>query len=189
MNINEQLKQLGIESVLIVDDETKNLDAAKKYFSSIDQTRFEYASSESEAVKKIKEAFDQKKRYTFVLTDLEMEKNNSGITVATTALQHGSLYYIVTGRNYHKNEGDHHGPSTTITPSEDIDGGNIFVNSKKDKDYTWEKLFQIAVESTQLPLQRGLRNALNRRYRFDTLPMGKDEYELMEGVVRINTGE
>jgi len=113
MELEKGLKKYEIKEILIVDDTTQNLDAAKKYFSNI-KVEMDYASSAQEAIKKIK---NSEKGYNLIMTDLEMETPKAGLEVVKLALEKSGYVTIVTGKNYDKPETDpHHGPNTNIIP-------------------------------------------------------------------------
>lgn len=130
MSIDEKLSDMEIKKVLIVDDKTENINAAKQYFKSI-PAKTEYATNSDEAIKKIKESYDAEAKYDLVITDLKMETKTAGIDVVKEAILNGTYATIATGANYDKSENDPHGPTTTIRPSGDS------IRSKKDKPETW----------------------------------------------------
>ncbi|MBU1199012.1 MAG: response regulator [Nanoarchaeota archaeon] len=142
MTLDEKLKKIDIERILVVDDASENIEAAKQYFASLEKEgiQVDYAQSAQEAKQKIQEAFGENQRYKLILSDLEMEDKKSGLEVVREGFKHFGFGIIVTGRNYHVPDDHHHGPMTHLEP--DIG----FVNGRKSKPEVWAQVAQKAID-------------------------------------------
>ncbi|MEM4366872.1 MAG: response regulator [Candidatus Anstonellales archaeon] len=83
------LKKERISKMLVVDDKEKNRKAAKEFFGEL-PFEVEYAKSGKEAMEKIRKGC-----YHLVITDLKMEKDESGLEVANEAWRYGAFAIIV----------------------------------------------------------------------------------------------
>ena len=135
MNIENKIKELNITKLLIVDDTKENIIAAKNYFSTVESLAVEYATSEKEAIKKIKKAYVAHP-YSFVISDLEMETAFSGLEVCSESLEHLMMPIIATGHNYDKPASAAHGPVTFLKPSDER------VKGRKSDSLVWEGIFE-----------------------------------------------
>ncbi len=125
--------------ILIVDDRRTNIEAARvaaKEFAG--EHTFEYALSEIEATRAIHMAFESGEPFDLVISDLEMERSESGLVVAEEAFACLAMPYIATGKP--ATDGSHgHGPSTTIRPLGRTLGGT------KDDSKIWQQVLEIVL--------------------------------------------
>lgn len=131
MGIEKRLRELEIKRVLIADDLVENLRAAKEYVSGLG-IKAGFAGSGKEAKEMIEKAYESGEKYDLVLSDLEMEEEESGLEVLEEGYRSLAIGFIVTGRNYDRT--DHHGPYTRIEP------GLGSVMGKKEKPEVWEAI-------------------------------------------------
>lgn len=166
MNIEDKIKLNGIKRILVVDDTSENLETAKKYFSSL-EIEVDYASSAREAKEKISESFNSGKKYSLVITDLEMEEKNSGIEVGKCAYNHLIIPFIATGRNYDVSDDPAHGPNTHVLPL------NLTIRGRKNREEIWEKMFEGSLDYLKKE-GKALLNSLKKREKFIGTPLGKE---------------
>jgi CheY-like chemotaxis protein len=151
--LNKKVKKMKLEKMLIVDDTLENISAAKEYFSKQNNLEVDYSSSAKDAIEKLKS-----KNYDYLMTDLEMEENKSGLDVIKEGLKQYTIGVIVTGFNY---DGDDkgHGPNTSMRPSE---VGSV--SGKKDDPKVWEQL-HYKYKSYHEEFMKGLINESLDRYK------------------------
>ena len=145
MEVQKKSKTSGIERLLIADDTPENLDAAKKYFSTIN-LKTDYAKSEEEAKEMIISQFETGEKYDFVITDLEMEDRISGCNVLSQAYKYGAEGTIATGRDYHKPDSAGHGPYTSVYSIRSKPAESLTVKAKKTKPEVWKKILDGSLE-------------------------------------------
>ena len=142
MNIEDKIKELNITKLLIVDDTKENIIAAKNYFSEVESLAVEYATSEKEAIKKIKKAYVAHP-YSLVISDLEMETAFSGLEVCSASIEHLMMPIIATGHNYNKPLSAAHGPVTFLKPS---DKSSETIKGRKSDPLVWEGIFEKSLD-------------------------------------------
>ena len=140
-DLEQRLKLLSIERILVVDDTAKNVEAAKAYFKGYTSIAVDYSSRASEAKMMIEDAYAAKK-YDLVLSDLEMQTPSSGLEVTQCAFAHQAMAAIVTGHNYGLPRDAPHGPSTTLMMGMYM----MSVTGKKESPAVWEGLVGRAVD-------------------------------------------
>ena len=141
MNLEERMKKVGIEKVLVVDDREENIRAAKEYFDEHFEGEVDYTHNAAEAIKEIQEQYQQKK-YDLVLSDMQMEEKNSGEKVVFEASKHKAYSIILTAKDAFSHGGKSYDESTNIIgPCLEY-----HVSTKKSDPKTWpavtEKVLQ-----------------------------------------------
>lgn len=139
MSLEEKLVELGIKRILVADDRIEHLLTASGYLAKIRGVEIETAKSAEEAKKMIVERYAAGKKYDLVLSDLSMEKEESGFEVVREGLKHFAYSFIVTGRQ----GGGNHGPTTTMLPQEKM------ISGLKDREATWQFALESALEYLQ----------------------------------------
>ncbi|MBU0666924.1 MAG: hypothetical protein ABIC91_08585 [Nanoarchaeota archaeon] len=158
MLIEQKLKDLGIEKLLIADDLPENINAAKEYFQGVDGLEVDYCDSGSLAIEKIQSKARVGEQYNFIMSDMEMESPESGLSVIREGFRNYTIGVIVTGRNYNQSDTAAHGPSTTILPTVKS------VNGRKNKPEVWQQLFEKSIDHYEK--QAPLRGALERSKKY-----------------------
>jgi len=130
MTIEDKLCNIGIKKILIVDDNYTQ--AAKEYFKNYSKINIDYATSGSDSIAMIQRAYTIQK-YDLILSDMEMEKRDSGIEVSLEAFKHHGFCLIVTGREV---TGHGHGPATRIIGP----GYDKTVSGAKALSDTWSNI-------------------------------------------------
>jgi hypothetical protein len=140
MTLEDKLAKAEIRKILIVDDTSANLEAAKEYFTKLEPlgVKAEYAASAQEAQQKIRDSFESKDKYGLVITDLCMESPKAGLDVVREGFEHLIYSVIATGRNYGTPgvEPDHHGPFTRIMPLDET------LRGRKDDPEIWGQILE-----------------------------------------------
>jgi|APSaa5957512576_1039674.scaffolds.fasta_scaffold71414_2 CheY-like chemotaxis protein len=156
MGLEIKLTDFVIERILVVDDTSENLDAAREYFSQL-EVEVDYASSEKEAKEMIEASILDRKKYNLVISDLEMECKDSGKKVLELAYTNQIMGYIATGLNYGALDDAIHGPQTTILPlKEKIPG-------RKSSSFVW----QLALDKILSDLGQGSKEILKSLARYE----------------------
>jgi CheY-like chemotaxis protein len=148
--------------ILIVDDKKENITAAKVAAEKFGLCDVTYASSAKEVMEIIVTVYETEKTFfDLVISDLEMEEEESGMMVMIKSDEYLALAIIVTGRE----KGGHgHGPSTKIQPT-----GRV-VDGRKDDCCVWEKVFhEIEKTCTEEPYKQIL-ESLQSYKKFVTRP-------------------
>ncbi|MBU1198982.1 MAG: response regulator [Nanoarchaeota archaeon] len=142
MSLEEKMVESGIKKILIADDTSSNLEAAKEYFSSLEKygIKTDYASSAKQAKEKIQAAYKSKEKYSVVISDMVMEDPHSGLQVVREGFKHQTFSFIATGRNYHKSDREAHGPYTQLEPMLGT------ISGKKEKPEVWKEIFGKTLE-------------------------------------------
>jgi len=142
MKLEDTIAKTEIKKILVADDTTANIDAAKQYFSTLEKLgiKVDFAASANEAKDKIRNAYEKNEKYAMVITDLSMEEPKSGMDVAREGFKHLAYSMIATGFNYDVPDGHHHGPITNLHPL------NERISGKKDKPEVWEAIFSKAMD-------------------------------------------
>jgi CheY-like chemotaxis protein len=141
MNIEQKIKNLEINRMLVADDLSENITAAKDAFSRYSKLHVDYVSSASDAKKKIAESFADSK-YDLILSDMNMESHSSGFEVMTEAMKYHTLTAIVTGIAA-GGEGNHaHGPQTKII----IAGYEKVLEGNKSESRIWSEAFENVID-------------------------------------------
>ncbi len=130
--IEQLMNELEIKSVLIADDSSENLLAAKTDLQYLEQKgiSIDYVSSEKEAIKRINE-----KEYNLVITDKQMEEKDSGIRVALEA-EARLVDYVAIATSFV------HGGYKTELISLELDPFPKTVDFSKDKEGGWKKILE-----------------------------------------------
>ncbi|MBN2052978.1 hypothetical protein JW756_05720 [Candidatus Woesearchaeota archaeon] len=165
MGIEEKLKQAQIKRLLVVDDTNANIDAAKKFFSTIEPygVKIDYATNVNDAKALIRESIRAPagvdNRYSLILSDLSMEEPESGFEVIKEGIRHFTYGFIVTGRNRIDQS---HGPKTIIKPK--CYGIRTSINEilgTKDDVAVWEKVFSYIMDYITINEGKNLFRALS----------------------------
>jgi CheY-like chemotaxis protein len=163
MTIDDKLIGIGVKKMLVVDDKTEHIEAAKKYFKDY-KIPVDYASSEKQAIEMIYDAYKTQK-YDIVLSDMQMEKSYSGAEVTGEAFKHQGLGIIVTGQDAGGHGHHAHGPSTKIL----CGGLDKTIDGTKAHSDTWK---QLAEATTEFIVGDGKRlyDALQRYHKYVSKP-------------------
>jgi len=164
MTLEEQLKKAGIEKILVVDDRQENISAAKEYFDEHFKKEVDYAHSESEALERIRKEY-QDQKYDLVLSDMQMEKKDSGKTVIFEALKHKAYSLIITAKDAYSHGGISHDESTTII-SPHIE---YRVTTKKSDPRTWAAITEKFLEHIERD-GKSIFGALKRQEKYVSAP-------------------
>ncbi|MCF7872014.1 hypothetical protein K9L97_03185 [Candidatus Woesearchaeota archaeon] len=123
-SIEETISKLEIKKILVVDDTPEFIETAKKVFSEYQGILFEYASSEEQAKRKIKTEYDSGKKYDYVLTDMVLEKEDSGKKILQYASDNLTFGAVITRTFHEAAKEDEQGYKTAlITPLTHSKGG------------------------------------------------------------------
>lgn len=136
-SVLEKLSNLWIKKILIVDDTPANISMAKKYLDNF-PLHIDYATNASDAVQKIKDEY-KKEKYDLILTDLEMEIEESGFDVAREWFGHQWDTFVVTWINYDRSHDAPHWPTTHVLWLD------FSIKSKKNENWTWENVLDAVV--------------------------------------------
>lgn len=124
----EKLQKIGVGSVIIADDTNENILAAQEIGNSLSPIKFEYYNRGDLVIAQIPKRY---REIDLILTDLKMEKPDSGLDVLEKGYLHGIPTYVCSG-------GYSHGAHTyTRTGPEKIFLGD---NMLKNMPETWYKL-------------------------------------------------
>jgi CheY-like chemotaxis protein len=137
MTLDEKLERLGVKNILVADDLSENITAAKDAFSRYSKLHVDYVSSASDAKKKIAESFAESK-YDLILSDMNMESHSSGFEVMTEAMKYHTLTAIVTGIVAGGTGNHAHGPQTKIM----IAGYEKILEGNKSESRIWSEAFE-----------------------------------------------
>jgi len=142
-NINELERILGRGfRLLVVDDSKENIQLARESFESLIPGQVDYALNVSDAEKLLEKSYEEKKRYSLVLSDLDMNGNPiAGFEVVRKSYFYNIYSLIVTSANYDADSNAAHGPNTYFQPRY-IPG----VRGRKSEPGVWEKLFDNAIK-------------------------------------------
>jgi hypothetical protein len=125
--MKDKLLQLGIAEILVADDRQENIDAARRYFETLEGIKTGFFRTGREAIAEIKRNYSQ---LGLVLTDLEMETPQAGVEVALTGYGYLVPSYIITGGPQHR------GSATTIKI---IPSGLWRIEGTKENPDTWRR--------------------------------------------------
>jgi len=126
--INKLLK-LGISNILVADDRSENILAARKYFEQLGGISTTYFNNGKDAVEEIKRNYSS---IALVLTDLEMETPNAGVEVALTGFEYLVPSYIITGGPQHRGNN----PTIRVIPE------GIGFEGTKESPETWKSCLE-----------------------------------------------
>ena len=137
MKLEQKVKQLGINRVLVADDRTENLIMAVKYFETLKSIGIEadFAGSEKQAIEKLEENARKNSYYDLVLSDMQMEDKKSGLNVARCGFKNLAFSFIVTTGC------GHNGRTTEIEPRVGT------ISGAKSEDGVWEQVLEKSLES------------------------------------------
>lgn len=130
------MSEIQIKRVLVVDDSPENLEAARKFFKSVEGVEVIFFTDSQKAKEAISDAYHRQEKYDLVITDLEMETEFAGMSVARTAVEHQVMPFIVTG----KAGSGSHGPSISVEPA------RVSVSGLKSDVVVWEKIWQVILD-------------------------------------------
>lgn len=178
MTLEQKINEMQVRKILVVDDKSINIDAAKQYFSEVEKlgVKVEYASSAKEAKDKIKAGYEAKEKYSLVLSDLAMEEEKSGLEVMREAFRHFGQGFLVTGFNYDGSESHGHGPSTTVYPSRNFLGTNL--KGKKESPEIWGLALEAALEYLESPVSKALARSMARHEKYVGEPLSDGLVEI-----------
>ena len=126
--------ELEIKKFLIVDDMPENLGAAQNCLKDLKGVEIDYAKNAEEAIGKIKEAYPNNS-YDFIISDLEMETERSGIDVVKEGYKHQSQVFVATSY-----DSESHGSSTHIHPFLESTQG------KKNETEVWDTILTNVID-------------------------------------------
>ncbi|MGM5483781.1 MAG: response regulator [Nanobdellota archaeon] len=150
MGIEEKIGKSGINKILVVDDSLTNLTTVMNCLEKL-PVDYDATGNASDAIKKIRDAYDQRNKYDLVLSDLSMETDTAGLDVVREGLKHQTYSVIITERISSGN----HGSATSIEPNI----GEI-QNRKSD---CWPEIFETVIDNIN-GKGRFLYNSLNKLY-------------------------
>jgi len=144
----EKLLELGIERIIIADDEFANIAAALPFAETLPEIEFEFYHRGDLVVAQIPERYQE---IGLILTDRQMETKDAGLDVLETAWRYRIPTFVCSGGYEHGNK-----PLVRIFP------GNYQTpeGMTKDKLETWENIIDYVISEANKPasIMRGLVN-------------------------------
>ena len=128
--MKDLLKKLNIKRIIIADDMSDNLDAAKQFADNLPYVNFEFYERGDLIIAQIP---DRYKEIDLILTDRQMESNDAGLDVAEAAWEYLIPTFVCTGGYQHQNL-----PVVKVEPS------RLSLPDGMDKDdpALWEKTLE-----------------------------------------------
>ncbi|MBC8495649.1 hypothetical protein H8D36_05830 [archaeon] len=174
--IQQRVEELGIRKVLVVDDNAKHLSTAASYFRKEFGLRIqvEYSCCGKDAQWAISSAFERGHTFNLVITDLEMEEDNTGLKVMSQAYKYGSEAVLLTGFAGAKN---HHGPSTHLHSIYNLET-KLTKSGLKSETEVWAWAFEESLN--HIADDNELKRALKREEKYVGIPRNNGAMKLID---------
>lgn len=131
-----KLKEIKFDRIAIVDDALENISAAKKACERLSGIDFIFCQSAAEIISVISEDANS---IDLIITDLQMEEDQSGLEVVEAGFNRGIFVVVASGGYQHNNM-----PMVRLSP--DI---LLAHEGAKDSPDTWLNIFDAIITASQ----------------------------------------
>lgn len=128
----DQLKQIGFERIVIVDDADENICAARELEKRLQGIQFEFYQRGDLLVAQIPDRYQE---LDLILTDRQMETNDAGLEVVEEAWKYHVPAFVCSGGYQHRNQ-----PRLRIAPP--VKGFILADGMIKDNPETWYQILE-----------------------------------------------